>query len=373
METNHSYDRYQRQVILKNFGAEGQQKLLQAKVLMIGAGGLGCPALQYLAAAGIGTIGIVDDDIVDLSNLQRQVLYSVKDIGLCKAKRAAEILSDLNPGITLISYPERLTATNAFSIVEAFDIIIDGTDNFPSRYMINDLCVLLDKVLVYGAVSQYEGQVAVFNKNINGSRSANYRDIFAVPPGENEVLNCSEGGVLGVLPGIIGTMQANETIKLITGIGDPLINKLLTYNSLNNLVYELEIHASEETHSMIPANRAAFESTPYGELCSAGANSFEIDLSFFNQLISSGNVDVIDIREPGETPVIDEFDHHRIPLPQLDKLASIQSGTIVLVCQTGKRSLQACGQLKNSFGSSKNIYSLRGGIVHWKQLHKTVV
>jgi adenylyltransferase/sulfurtransferase len=188
------------------------------------------------------------------------------------------------------------------------------------------------------------------------------------------VLNCAEGGVLGVLPGIIGTMQANETIKLITGIGEPLINKLLTYNSLNNQVYELEIHVNAETHSMIPANRAAFESTPYEGACIVVENSFEIDDSFFNQLISTGNIDVIDIREQGETPVIDEFDHYKIPLPELEnKLASIQSGTVVLVCQTGKRSLQACGQLKNSFGSSKNIYSLRGGIVHWKQLHKTVV
>ena len=295
MANNNSYDRYQRQVILKNFGTEGQDKLLQAKVLMIGAGGLGCPALQYLAAAGVGTIGIADDDIVDLSNLQRQVLYSVKDIGSLKAIRAAEILGGLNPGINIIPYPVRLAPNNAFSIIEPFDVIIDGTDNFASRYMINDVCVLLNKVLVYGAVSGYEGQVAVFNKKINGNRSANYRDMFLSPPGENEVPNCTEAGVLGVLPGIIGTMQANETIKLLTGIGEPFINRVLTYNSLDNQVYEMELFAGSETRLLIPADRTEFENTDYEWACSAGTNEFEIDHSFFDELISFSKQKLIEL------------------------------------------------------------------------------
>src|SRR6476620_5750655 len=190
MDNTISYERYQRQMALKNFGEGGQQKLLQAKVLVIGAGGLGCPALQYLAAAGIGNIGIVDDDSVSLSNLHRQILYSVRDIGFLKAERAAEKLREMNPEISIISYAGRLTTQNAFSIMDGYDIIVDGTDNFSSRYMINDACVLLNKPLVYGAVSQYEGQVAIFNVKKNKTEeTVNYRDLFPHPPGENEVLN----------------------------------------------------------------------------------------------------------------------------------------------------------------------------------------
>ena len=371
MEPNNSYDRYQRQVILKNFGVEGQDKLLRAKVLMIGAGGLGCPALQYLAAAGVGTIGIVDDDTIDLSNLQRQVLYSVADIGSLKAIRAAEILGGLNPDIKIIAYPQRLTPKNAFSIIELFDVIIDGTDNFASRYLINDACVLLDKVLVYGAVSRFEGQVAVFNSKIGGGRSANYRDIFPEPPGKNEIPNCSEAGVLGVLPGIIGTMQANETIKLLTGIGESLINKVLTYNSLDNQLYEMKFHAKVETRLLIPANKTVFENTNYEQACGRGENELEIDPLFLDQLISTGNIDIIDVREPGEMPAIDEFVHHKIPMEQLaNNLSSMRSGIVVLLCQSGQRSLQAAKQLTIHFGTNKKIYSLAGGIVRWKQLHK---
>ena len=227
MNNHKSYERYQRQILLKEFGIDAQQKLLQAKVLVIGAGGLGCPALQYLVAAGIGTIGIVDDDIVSLNNLHRQVLYTVNDIGLSKAEVAAEKLKALNDEINIISYNERLTNKNALALLMNMILLVDGTDNFSSRYMINDACVLLNKPLVYGAISKFEGQVAVFNiKDEIQIRAINYRDLFPTPPKDDEVLNCAEAGVLGVLPGIIGTMQANETIKLITGIGKPLINTI---------------------------------------------------------------------------------------------------------------------------------------------------
>jgi len=243
MDKHVSYERYHHQMILKDFGEAGQQKLLQAKVLVIGAGGLGCPALQYLTAAGIGTIGIVDDDVVTLSNLHRQILYSTSDIGFLKAEKAAEKLRQLNPEISIIVYSERLTTQNALSIMKAYDVIIDGTDNFSTRYMINDACVLLQKPLVYGAVSQYEGQVAIFNyKKENLYEGVNYRDLFPYPPKDTEVLNCAEAGVLGILPGIIGTMQANETIKLITGIGKPLINRMLTFNALNNQTKHCQFH-----------------------------------------------------------------------------------------------------------------------------------
>src|SRR5258705_2623718 len=272
MDNSNLYERYHRQIILPEFGEEGQQKLIFAKVLVIGAGGLGCPALQYLTAAGIGTIGIVDDDVVALNNLHRQVLYSVNDIGLSKAERATQILQQLNPEIKIIAYNERLTTQNALSLIDEFDIIIDGTDNFSTRYMINDACVLLNKPLVYGAISQFEGQVSVFNPQpLKGSNEAvNYRDLFPDPPRDGEVLNCAEAGVLGVLPGIIGSMMANETIKLIAGIGELLVNRLLTYNALTNQVYELKLPVNEETCKLLPKNKTEFLNTDYEWLCSPG-------------------------------------------------------------------------------------------------------
>ena len=332
------YERYQRQIILPEFGEEGQQKLIFAKVLVIGAGGLGCPVLQYLTAAGIGTIGIVDDDVVALNNLHRQVLYSVNDIGLSKAERAAHILQQLNPDIKIISYNERLENQNALMLLDEFDIIIDGTDNFSTRYMINDACVLLNKPLVYGAISQFEGQVSVFNFLQNENDEAvNYRDIFPNPPKEDEVLNCAEAGVLGVLPGIIGTMMANETIKLITGMGEPLANQLLTYNALNNQVYQLNLSARKETRSLIPKNEAEFLKTDYVWLCSSQISQLEIDANTFNSFIEKVNVDVIDVREPHELPTANEFTNIKIPLAQLaDNTGLIKSDTIITFCQTGK-------------------------------------
>ena len=371
MNTTILYERYQRQMILKNFGEAGQQKLLHAKVLVIGAGGLGCPALQYLTAAGIGTIGIADDDVVTLSNLHRQILYSVNDIGLSKAARATAVLQNINPEINIIAYAERLTPQNTLSVMEGYDIIIDGTDNFSTRYMINDACVLADKTLVYGAVSQYEGQVAVFNyKENNTDTPVNYRDLFPHPLKENEILNCAQAGVLGVLPGIIGAMQANETIKLLTGIGNPLINRMLTYNALTNQLYELELTARPETRSLIPENKNAFEKINYDWLCSVTIEQDEIDTIFFDDLLATGNVDVIDIREMEEMPAIDEFAHHKIPTSQLpENLSLIQWDTVVTICQTGKISLQAAKQLATIFGTTKKIFSLRGGIIQWKQEH----
>ena len=372
MNKTNSYERYHRQIILKEFGEAGQQKLLDAKVLVIGAGGLGCPALQYLTAAGVGTIGIVDDDEVSLSNLHRQILYSVNDIGSSKAEKAAEVLRKLNPEIQIIAWSERLSTQNALSMLEEFDIIIDGTDNFSTRYMINDACVLLGKPLIYGAISQYEGQVAIFNPHpLKGrNESVNYRDLFPHPPKENEVLNCAEAGVLGVLPGIIGTMQANETIKLITGIGEPLINRLLTYNALNNQMYELVLSSRQDTRSLIPKDKDAFEKMDYEWLCGSGIEQNEIDYTIFDDLLSKGNIDVIDVREPGEIPAIKEFAYHHIPLNKLqENIQLIKANTVVTLCQTGKRSLHAAKQLEAVFGTSKKIYSLRGGIIKWKEKH----
>jgi adenylyltransferase/sulfurtransferase len=374
MENTSLYDRYQRQMILKEFGDAAQQKLLHAKVLVIGAGGLGCAALQYITAAGAGTLGIVDDDTVALNNLQRQVLYTVNDIGESKAERAASRLGELNPAIEIISYNVRLTPQNTLDLFRTFDIILDGTDNFSTRYMINDACVLLKKPLVYGAVSQYEGQVAVFNcRRTEGDLAANYRDLFPRPPKDDEVLNCEEAGVLGVLPGIIGTMMATETIKIITGIGEPLINALLTYNALNNQFYQVSLSAGNETRSLIPSSEEAFIQADYEWLCAPSspnpmATRFEIDIEKFNELLRSDRITIIDVREPYEIPVVNEFISENIPLSQLKKnLAGIRKDTVVLFCQTGDRSLHAAKWLFDTFGETKRIYSLQGGILQWKK------
>jgi len=365
------YERYQRQMLLKEFGEAAQQKLLKAKVLVAGAGGLGCPALQYLAAAGVGTIGIIDDDIVSLTNLQRQVLYGVDDIGFSKAEVAAKRLKALNDQISIDVYNERLENSNALSIINRYDIIVDGTDNFSSRYMINDACVLMSKPLIYGAISKFEGQVAVFNvRNDENKRPVNYRDLFPNPPKDDEVLNCEEAGVLGVLPGIIGTMQANETIKLITGIGKPLINKILSYNALDNGLYEFNLSLNEEAQFLIPKDEEAFLKMDYEWLCSSPINNaFEIDSMQFDSLIEDNSTIIIDVREKNEQPVIDEFEHIQVPLSELMNHQSlVAKDNVVLFCQSGVRSLQAAKMLDELF-TDKKVYSLKGGIAEWKKKH----
>ena len=354
-------------MILKEFGEAGQQKLLQAKVLVVGAGGLGCPALQYLAAAGVGNIGIVDDDVVSISNLHRQPLYSTFDIGFSKAEKAKHNLTRLNPGVNSIAYNQRLTPKNALTILSGYDIVIDGTDNFASRYLITDACVLLNKPLVFGAVSQFEGQVAVFNCiDKSGAAPVNYRDLFPNPPKDDEVLNCADAGVLGVLPGIIGTMLASETIKLITGIGKALINSLLTYNVLNNAMYEVSLFSGDTTKFFIPATAAEFEQMDYNWLCAAANIQFEIDSTLFNLLSGSGDIEIIDVREQGELPLPTVFTFTQIPLSTFkENIAGIKSETVVVFCQSGKRSLQAAQILADEYGTSKKIYSLQGGIVNW--------
>lgn len=371
MNRSAANERYDRQIALKELGEAGQQKLQQARVLVIGAGGLGCPALQYLTGAGVGTIGIADHDRIALSNLHRQVLYSTDDIGLSKALRAGEILGQLNPEIDIIVFNERLTTENTLSIMSEFDIILDGTDNFASRYMVNDACVILNKILVYGAISRYEGQVAVFNcAGKDENIPVNYRDLFPQPPEDGEILNCEEAGVLGVLPGIIGTMMANETIKLITGIGAPLINQLLTYNSLNNQIYEMELQARPGTRSLIPADDAKFKRSDYDWLC-AISSQFELENEEFDMMLNDKDITIIDIREQGEIPLISEFEYTSIPLSRFrDNISYIKADKVVIFCQSGKRSLTAAKALADHYGSSKKIYSLKGGILNWKKMKR---
>lgn len=362
--------RYHRQVILPELGVSGQQKLQNAKVLVMGAGGLGCPALQYLCGAGIGTVGIVDHDIVSLSNLHRQTLYSTDDIGLSKANRAVDILSVLNPEIEILPFNQFLNSENAIDLIAQFDFILDGTDNFATKYMVNDACVLLNKTLVYGAISRFEGQLAVFNHQAADEIPTNYRDLFPNPPGEDEILNCEEAGVIGVLPGIIGTMMANETIKLITGIGKPLINKVLTYNSLNNQIYTIDLLARTETRSLIPVNIIEFQKRNYQWLCS-NTDEYQIDLDFFKTLLNNPKASFIDLREADEMPEINEIDCLRLPMSVFkNNLDKISSEVVVLICQSGKRSLGASKIVSEYYGKSKKIYSLKGGVIAWKHLNE---
>ena len=233
MLTEKEISRYSRHLLLPEIGHEGQQKLKNARVLVIGAGGLGCPVLMYLVAAGVGKIGIVDFDRVDETNLQRQVLFDVADIGSSKSEVAKHKLSGQNPLIEIESIQQRVTNQNAIGIFSGYDIVVDGTDNFSTRYLVNDACVLLDKTLVSGSIFKFQGQISVFNfKNEKGERGPTYRCLFPTPPPSGSILSCSETGVLGVLPGILGTLMANEVIKIIAGIGEVLSGKVLLIDAL---------------------------------------------------------------------------------------------------------------------------------------------
>jgi adenylyltransferase/sulfurtransferase len=324
--------------------------------------------LLYLAGAGIGRIGIVDFDLVSLSNLHRQVLFSVHDIGFSKSLRAADILGQMNPDIEIEVFNQKLDNSNALEIIAGFDIILDGTDNFASKYLINDACVLLNKTLVYGAISRFEGQLAVFNKASTSAKiPANYRDLFPLPPADNEVLNCEEAGVIGVLPGIIGTMMANETIKLITGIGYPLLNRLLTYNSLNNQFFEMELLVMPETAKMIPKNADSFKAFNYNWFCHINSH-FELKHEDFERILNEQDIQIVDVREQGEELLIDDFKHIHIPLSQLkEQIPDIDAQTIVLFCQSGKRSASAAEILSKHYGQSRKIFSLKDGIAGWQK------
>lgn len=360
-----SYERYQRQTLLKEFGEGGQLKLFRAKVLVIGAGGLGCPALQYLAAAGVGCIGIVDSDTVSLSNLHRQPIYQSSQIGLPKVECVAKFLQALNPEVSIIAHHTRVTNLNAFDIIQSYDIVVDGSDNFATRYLVNDACVLLKKPLVFGAVSQFEGQLAVFNFNFGNEISVNYRDLFPDPPKESDVLNCAEAGVIGVLPGIIGAMLAGEVIKIITGIGDVLKNRLYIVNVLSNQSYEIKLAQNPRGEEQRPKSRDELELINYEWLCASEQKEIEIGAERFFELINTPGVSVIDVREPHEKPRITSFEHLQIPLSGIkENELAVADDTIVFICQTGKRSLEAAQFLSSLPGNNKTVYSLRGGIVN---------
>ncbi len=356
--------RYARHLALPDFGIAAQRALKNARVLVIGAGGLGAPVLMYLTAAGVGTIGIVDYDRVEVSNLQRQVLFAEQDIGQPKATVAAQKLRGLNPHITIHSMVQRFTKENALNIAADYDIIVDGTDNFPTRYLVNDVCVLLGKVNVYGSIFRYEGQVSVFNlPTAEGGRSPNYRDIFPNPPAPELVPNCAEGGVLGVLPGIIGSIQANEAIKVITGNGVPLAGKLFILDTTTMMTRTIRYTARSD-------NRIT-ELMDYEQFCGISTpetvntiTSVELE----KWLNETPNIRLIDVRQPYER-AITHIGGELIPLDELKHTEwSHELDTpIVFYCQTGRRSREAILFLKKKGYAIDHFYNLEGGIEAYKK------
>jgi molybdopterin/thiamine biosynthesis adenylyltransferase/rhodanese-related sulfurtransferase len=346
--------RYSRHILLSEVGQNGQDKLSQAKVLVIGAGGLGCPVLQYLVAAGIGAIGIVDFDTVETSNLQRQILFGTASLGKNKALAAKNRLEDLNPTITITAYPEKLTSKNALKLFKGYDIIVDGTDNFATRYLINDASILINKPVVYGAIYKFEGQVSVFNYK-NGP---SYRCLFPNPPKEGAVANCSEVGVFGVLPGIIGTMQANEVLKIILGFENVISGKLLCYNSRTAQVSTLKIAKSETEFIKVHAMKDCFQDHDQEFSCEIGVQ--EILLA---EALQKKNVCFIDVRELHESPQFDVPNCIRIPISTLEEHINQISpnATNIVFCQSGVRSITAIAILQKH--NIKNCFSLKGGIL----------
>jgi molybdopterin/thiamine biosynthesis adenylyltransferase/rhodanese-related sulfurtransferase len=345
-------NRYNRHIILKEIGQSGQDKLLNAKVLMVGAGGLGCPILQYLASAGVGTIGVIDDDVVELTNLQRQILFGKSSLGKNKAEAAKRRLLDLNDSISIHAYPEKLTYQNAIELFNQYDIIVDGTDNFETRYLINDTCIITNKPLVFGAIYKFQGQVSVFNYK-NGP---SYRCAFPNKPKGDAVPNCSEIGVLGVLPGIIGTIQANEVLKIILSIGDVLSGKLYCYDALSNKATLLSLKRSEDTIRSILLIKDDFEKNDLETSCQFNVNEISIV-----DVLGNKNVQIIDIREHHEQPKVSKTHVLEIPLSELDRHIDKLDKTkqIAIFCNSGIRSKTAVSKLMRH--NILNCFSIREG------------
>ncbi|MEC5174199.1 HesA/MoeB/ThiF family protein [Chryseobacterium nepalense] len=358
-------ERYDRQIKLQGFGIEAQDKLASAKVLVIGAGGLGCPVLQYLTAAGVGNIGIVDDDQVSLSNLHRQILYTSDDIGKLKTEAALDRLNAMNPEVQFRIIPERIITENAVRIISEYDVIIDCSDNFPTRYMLDDVCRILEKPLIFGAIYQYEGQIAIFNVKSKEGDVTHYRHLFPEPPEPGEVPDCNDAGVLGVLPGVIGTLQATEAIKLLTGIGEALINKLMTINILNYQTAVFEIPSLDLTDKNIPYSIEEFENMNYQLHCGIEfAGIKNISPSEFTKTSKLPDTIVIDVRETEEQPKLN-LPYISIPLSQLkENTDQIRNRNIIIVCQSGKRSITGAKILREILGPEYNISHLEGGISH---------
>ncbi len=367
----HEIQRYSRHLIMPEVGMEGQKKLKAARVLLIGAGGLGSPASLYLAAAGVGTLGLVDFDVVEFSNLQRQLLHGTKDVGRTKLESARERLVDVNPEIAIETHEVKLSSDNALSILREYDIVVDGTDNFPTRYLINDACALLGIANVYGSIFRFEGQVSIFDARLGPC----YRCLYREPPPPGLVPSCAEGGVLGVLPGIIGALQANETIKLILGAGDSLVGRLILFDALRVRFRELKLRKDPDC-PLCGESPTIRELIDYEEFCGIREAEMErINRHGGIPQITVGEVKgkldrgegfrIIDVREPHEWDICRIEGAELIPLgklpSQLSRLNTAEE--IVVHCRSGMRSAEAVQfMLDAGFG---RVYNMVGGILAW--------
>jgi sulfur-carrier protein adenylyltransferase/sulfurtransferase len=370
--TKDDYERYSRHLILPEVGLEGQKRLKAANVLCIGTGGLGSPLLLYLAAAGIGRIGIVDFDVVDTSNLQRQVIHGTSWVGKPKIESAKNRIHEINPYCQVDLYETRLTSENALEILQPYDIVVDGTDNFPTRYLVNDACVLLNKPNVYGSILRFEGQATVFNYE----GGPNYRDLFPEPPPPGMVPSCAEGGVLGILPGIIGLIQATETVKIILGQGNTLSGRLLLYNALDMKFRELKLRPN-------PIRPVIEKLVDYEEFCGIPQakaeeakqqmESQEMTVKDLKELLDSGAKDfvLLDVRNPNEYDIAKIPGSVLVPLPDIEngngvtKVKEILNGhRLIAHCKMGGRSAKALGILKEAGIVGTNV---KGGITAWSR------
>jgi len=367
------YERFSRHLILPEVGLDGQKRLKAASVLCIGTGGLGSPLLLYLAAAGIGQIGIVDFDVVDRSNLQRQVIHGTSWVGKPKIVSAKDRILEINPHCQVDLYETRLSAENALEILQPYDVIVDGTDNFPTRYLVNDACVLLSKPNVYGSIFRFEGQATVFNYQ----DGPNYRDLYPEPPPPGLVPSCAEGGVLGILPGVIGVIQATETVKIILGIGTTLNGRLLLYNALDMSFRELKLRPN-------PVRPVIEQLIDYEQFCgipqakAAEAQEQEsieeITVHLLKQLLDKGEEGFIllDVRNPNEYQIANIPGAVLVPLPDiesgagLEKVKQMMNGhTLYVHCKSGMRSAKEIGILKEKAGISG--VNVKGGILAWSR------
>jgi len=363
------YLRYSRHLLIPDVGLEGQRKLKEASILVIGAGGLGSPVSLYLAAAGIGHIGLVDCDVVDLSNLQRQIIHGTNRIGVKKTTSARERLLDLNPEVEVDVYDEPFTSINARQVAQNYTIIVDCSDNFPTRYLTNDLCVLTGKPNVYGAIYRFDGQVSVFDAR----RGPCYRCLFPEPPPPGLIRTCADGGVLGILPGTIGTLQATEAIKQVLGVGEPLIGRLLLYNALDMSFESITLRKNPNC-KVCSSHPEVTELIDYEEFCGAPASDLEAGaavnweisaLELSQRLRTTKSIKLIDVREPHELKISQIEGATLIPLSQLPSRLSELDETedIVVFCRTGSRSYHALDILRKA--GFRKVKNLKGGINAW--------
>jgi len=362
------FERYKRHLALPEFGADAQQRLLASRVLLVGAGGLGCPLAQYLAAAGVGTLGIVDFDLVDASNLQRQVLYGTRDVGRPKAEVARERILAQNPDVKVEVHQVRIASDNALAILGDYDVVVDGTDNFPTRYLTNDACVLLGRPNVHGSIFRFEGQATVFDAR----RGPCYRCLYPEPPPPGSVPSCAEGGVLGVLPGIIALVQATETIKLLTGIGEPLVGRLLQYDALEMSFQEFRLRkdpgcpvCGERPSVTALIDYDGFCGVPRGVEGPALREKSAVDVAAMQ---ARGEAFLLlDVREPAEWEAARIEGARLVPLGQLEarlgELGEWRQRRVVVHCRSGARSARAAKLLQEH--GFADVWNLAGGIQAW--------